>query len=186
MKIPKKKYKRRASNVSTTTSESGKISIHSDSDVLSDDFSDIQKEDFFRENSLKINKAEALQVKKNDYGNKVQNILTNNYAEERTIQADDTYTFDIDPPVKSSENCDEKQKITILSSVRFTPENCRFVGLETCKPLQLNEIDISFDVSESNDRKTTHQDILNKENTLTTSKQRKYTDKEGNEEDNWE
>ncbi|CAG5059785.1 unnamed protein product [Parnassius apollo] len=56
-------------------------------------------------------------------------------------------------------------KVTVLSSVRFTPENRLFIGLKTCATLKLEPVDKQFDLSSNLKRKDLQGESLDKENT---------------------
>lgn len=123
---------RRFTHSSITTSESGEMSSHSDSDlvdVLSETYSDTV--DDAQERMGEMDKIAIFQTGKIE-----ENLEPNNDKGFSTslIQIDAT------------ENKDkEKKKVTILSSVRFAPENRVF--LETSRPLNLKPIDKTFDLS---------------------------------------
>lgn len=90
-----------------------------------------------------------------------------NYEMGNANQDINTHTIALDSPSTSFSQTDNttKNKVTILSSVRLKPENCRFVGLPAYNSLNLNKIDKNFDVSKNSKRKATIHKIDGKENT---------------------
>ncbi|CAG5025128.1 unnamed protein product [Parnassius apollo] len=77
-----------------------------------------------------------------------------------------------DNPQKEKKLSDETKytelnnnKVTVLSSVRFTPENRPFIGLKTCATLKLEPVDKQFNLSSNLKRKDLQGESLDKENT---------------------
>ncbi|XP_045778739.1 uncharacterized protein LOC123876488 [Maniola jurtina] len=163
----------------TTTSESGEISIHSDSDiidVLSDIFSESDfvpyKEEQELSRTLEMNQIilqrdqdmEELQI------NEIVEVLQKGERMEELQIEEKVDILQMDGKVKQllmdgkvhdkrvdEKIADKREKVTMLSSVRYRPENKPFIG-----KLQLKKIDLNFDVT--NKRRKDTNDERNKEN----------------------